>query len=158
MRKNLLNLSLKKKSDIEEMFAKEKEKTQEFLDKEIESLKKLMEQKFSVARAGIFFLQASSSYEQKVYALAASNFAHSARKYFEGNSERTGQRAIRRLINDCLGELNEADFEAIPELDEQIDSLVDKLSELNEFGRFRNDIDKIKTGVAKAKKKKFEVK
>ena len=153
---DIQNATIEMRSEFENIFTGEKEKLELLVKEQSESIKQLMAEQSAVSKGGTFFLQAAANYDQKTYSLAAKDFAFSALKYFEGKEEINGQRALKRLINDCLPNLNGADFEAIPDLEKHIDSLVDQLSKMSEYGRFRDNIDEIKKLVAKAKKKKFD--
>jgi len=155
---NIQNATIEMRSEFENIFAGEKEKLELLVKEHSESIKQLMAEQSAVSMGGTFFLQAAANYDREKYANAARDFAYSAIKCFEGKEETNGQRALRRLVKDCLPNLNKADFKAIPDLEKNIGSLVDQLTKMDEYGRFRDDIDNINRLVARAKEKEFDEK
>lgn len=146
------NARIEMKSVIEKMFTKKKEDMQQLLDEKIKAMKQLMEEEVDTAKGGIFFLQGQKLIEKEDYSLAARDMAFAATLYFPGKEDSNGQRALDIFLNDCLPNVVSSDFEEIPDFDNIINDLLDKIEEKNKNHRFDDDRDSIKRGVAKAKK------
>jgi hypothetical protein len=141
------------KTEISNLFTKEKETIQAQLKAELSLLKTSMENKFNVAQAGTFFIQAVNKNEKKQFAVAARDYAFAAEMFLKGLDDLNGQRAIKGLIEVALPKIDSSSFDSEPQLGSSIEDLLKLLGERNDNNRFQDTITSIKTGVSQAKKR-----
>ena len=138
---------------IERSFELERKKLDDSVGEKLKVLESSIQEKMSVAKAGIFFLQARDLLKGNEFAEAARDFAHAAVLAFSGKDDLNGQRALNALIEKCILQLKQTDFTTFPELEENIEKLLKYLESHDGHGRFKDAISKIIQERTKAKNK-----
>ena len=118
------------------------------LSSKLESRFNELEKQIQRTEAGIFFVQANTLMDNETYALAVAGYCAAIEGFFNSNDELNGQRALKRLINDCLPKINKPQFEGL-EVDEKLQDLKKFLAEKDENGRFSDSITYINNEVKK---------
>jgi len=144
------------KSEISDQFQKEKEQLGAYLKTEVETMNKILAEKISAAKAGTFYLQGGKNLDKKDYAAAACDFSSAANSFLIGQDERNGLKALEALVKVCIPELDSSSFENQPDLDAEIEQLLEILASRNDYGRFTDTIKSITIGRTKAKKRSPE--
>ncbi len=140
----------------EEMLQEMKREIESVESKLISSLEEKLseiEKKLACAEAATSHLQGNDLTSRKLFALAAMDFCDATHQYLKGGDELNGQRTLRMLIEDCLPEMFNTDFDDNI-IDEKIDALIELLMENNSNNRYLDKIDTLKKARKEAKNRK----
>jgi len=138
---------------IKQLFQTEKENLDSYLEEKTASLKASLQEEISVAKGGIFVLQAGNFFREKKYAQAARDYAYAADHFLHGKDDQNAQRTLTSLTDECIRLLDSSSFDKVPQIERAFDALLKLLEKRNENDRFTDTISSITVGLSRAKKR-----
>lgn len=137
------------KESIESSVREEMRGVQENLESRIEELSNDLKKSSALAEARSFHLQGLNSVRAKRPQDAVEDFASAATNYINGKSEANAQRCMNLIVESCLPAANKDQYVEM-KMEKHCNSLLKKLEEENQNGRYANYIQKIESQMGKA--------
>ena len=142
--KNLMSIELGKEKEILNT-ALEENKLE--LSKALEKNKEELKEQIQSARGGAFLIQANAEYDKGNFNSSIKSCIFAISSFIKANDENNLQRTLENLVEKNLPFSDKNIINEIPGIEEKCNLICEKLSSLNENGRYTGEIERLKSAI-----------